>query len=372
MTLANCLYRVHKVYKQYMADPETICFNLIQVARGLGEVILALCKRQRQATPSTLTTKGKQKQGIEATPLAKDQHDIGPIIIASTRAFTSLLVGLSRLSSNQQSQLAGMVIYECILMLRNMLDGITESALATAKLNIHMAAETTSSTANGKGRTKPFKAVQDTTSRSIVQLLNAIISYLDVGDAIHKQLFEGFVFVLLERIGKRLYVCTFDRERSATIEGDISPPETLGASSAGPMKELEQKALHLEIPNLVAMLEKAIAFAPHHMHAPSGPASKAAKSGAQAGKAALGPRRPTIGAKVALNRHAKERLQRTLINCMFGGDDKDDSLDCLRMPPRLGNPPSQPRVEEKDKAEWFKQEVWRLVGWEILGREVQW
>lgn len=315
---------------------------------------------------------GKQKQTVESVLLAKEQFDLGSTIRASARAFTSLLVGLARLSEHRQTQLAGIVVYECVKMFRTILDGITESALATAKLNTQVAGAVSSSAAAGKSRAKAIKHVQDTTSRAIAQFLNAVISYLDVGDLLHKQLFEGFMFVLLERIGKRLYVCTFDRERSATIEGDISPPENLGSASAGPGKELEQSALRLEIPNLISMLEKAISHAPHHMHDHSEAVSKPAKGGSQSSKPNLGPRRPITGAKVALNRHAKERLQQTLINGMFGGDDKDDFLDCLRMPPRLAALPSHPKVEEKDVAEWFKQEVWRLVGWDILGREVEW
>ena len=79
--------------------------------------------------------------------------------------------------------------------------------------------------------------------------------------------------------------------------------------------------------------------------------------------------------RTPLSAQAKDRLQRTLIHCMFGDDgagEHDEFADVLRMPARLGSVPNMPKVEDKDVGEWFTGEVWRLVGWDLLGKDGQW
>jgi hypothetical protein len=68
---------------------------------------------------------------------------------------------------------------------------------------------------------------------------------------------------------------------------------------------------------------------------------------------------------------AKESLQRTLVRCMFGTRDADnDNLlgDCLKLPPATFKPVPAPKVKSADVGQWFQEEVWRLLGWEILSR----
>lgn len=72
---------------------------------------------------------------------------------------------------------------------------------------------------------------------------------------------------------------------------------------------------------------------------------------------------------------AKDRLQRTLVTCMYGNKVDDEFLDVLTKPiplMRLGSLQSVARVEDKDVEEWYKKEVWRLVGWDVLAKERGW
>ncbi|OCK76980.1 hypothetical protein K432DRAFT_461936, partial [Lepidopterella palustris CBS 459.81] len=363
-SLVQSLYSLFKLYKEHNPDSDALCFHLVQTSRAIGSVISAICKRhQTLPIPTPLQTKASA--------------ELVSVIRASARAFTSFLLGLSKLSQDAtKEQVLGLVIYECVNMFRTLLNIITESALTSAKCTAELAAATASQSASGKGRAKlakfPKPAKEQNVTRTVSQFLNAIISFLDSSDLLHRELFEGFMFVLLERVGKRLFVCTFDRERSATIEGDISPPLNLGAPAAGPNRELEMKALRLEAPCLVAMLERAMNLAPKYISAPATNTSKNRKSFSAQVKQNASARSLTTGGKMSLSMHGKERLQQTLIDCMFGADEQDGFSDSLRMPLRLGSLPAPPKVEEKDVNDWFKQEVWRVVGWELLGREGDW
>jgi hypothetical protein len=79
--------------------------------------------------------------------------------------------------------------------------------------------------------------------------------------------------------------------------------------------------------------------------------------------------------RIRLSAAAKDRLQRTLITCMYGDKGDDEFLDVLTKPvpcTRLGSLQKVAKVEDKDVEEWYKKEVWRLVGWDVLVRESGW
>lgn len=84
--------------------------------------------------------------------------------------------------------------------------------------------------------------------------------------------------------------------------------------------------------------------------------------------------KPGSVTKLNISMLAKERLQRALVNAVFGtqGLEEDSAIpvQCLRMPVLSDARVTVPRVKETEVAEWFKDEVWRLLGWELLGREV--
>ncbi|KAF2180900.1 hypothetical protein K469DRAFT_590807 [Zopfia rhizophila CBS 207.26] len=363
-TLTQSLYTIHKLYKHQHSDPEAICFNLAQTSRAIGSVISSVSKHRSRRIFHIAA--GNQRA---STPLEKEQSELSSIIRASARAFTSLLVGLNKISSNDTgNRLSSLVIYECVKMFQRVLNSITESARSTAS------ARTTSQQNSNKGRTKATSSGKDANpSRTLAQFLNALISYLDKSDPNHRELFEGFLFVLLERIGKRLFYCTFDRDRSATVDGDIAFPTAHDHSAVIATKETEALAIRLEAPSLIIILERAVALAPYHLNTRSTSTTSASKPAKSTNLARPSTTKPLLYAsRTPLSEQAKDRLQRTLINCMFGEETHDEFSDVLRMPARLGGLPAVQKVDDGDVGEWFRGEIWRLVGWDLLGREGEW
>ena len=76
--------------------------------------------------------------------------------------------------------------------------------------------------------------------------------------------------------------------------------------------------------------------------------------------------------RVKLSALAQERLQRTLVVCTFGQEVRDDFMDVLTKPVDVGRVPAGPKVKDEEVLEWYQGQVWRLVGWEILGKEGEW
>ena len=188
---------------------------------------------------------------------------------------------------------------------------------------------------------------------------------------VHKELFEGFAYCILNKLGNSLYLCVFGEARASSIEQeimrsnapddieDVATPAALPAA-----EELGMRKANLQAPYLIHLLTRLMTLAPSHLGAAIN--ARAGKSKAANSKGSM---------KGALAVIAKDRLQRTLVTCMFGteGVDSDDTfMDCLKMPTAMKEVLPMPKVKEVEVQEWFGEEVWRLLGWEVLGKEGGW
>ncbi|KAF2203244.1 hypothetical protein GQ43DRAFT_275964 [Delitschia confertaspora ATCC 74209] len=367
--LVQSLHSIHKLYKRQGTDSEPLCAHLVETARSIGFLIDAVTKPLPHAVPPTSTSSSR----APSSNMTNEKHEMefSSVIRASARAFTSLLVGLNKVSTKDaENRFSNIIVYECVKMFRSIIDSVGELARS-------MASQVASSNGQhphptSKARAKITKESKEpNNSRALVQLVNALLSYLDRNDPLHREIFEGFFYVLLERIGKRLFFCTFGCERSPAIEGDILNTIIQEDSAIRSKNEAESQVARQEVPLLISILERAIALAPHHLN------TRLATGYSKATKPANFSRAATTTSKLLkgtpLCARAKDRLQRTLINCMFGENgDHDEFLECLRMPARMGGLPSVAKVEEENAAEWFQGEVWRLVGWDLLGKGGEW
>lgn len=203
------------------------------------------------------------------------------------------------------------------------------------------------------------------TLNSITVLLCSIINQLDAKLDVHKALFEGFAYSTLNKLGAQLYTCVFGQSRGETIEAEIATShlsdEIEDAKSPG-VEGLEVTKAKLEAPYLIHLLTRLMNAAPEHMGTIVG--TKKGKGKAINNKASM---------KNSLTIIAKDRLQRTLVNCMFGTEGRsedDEIMDCLKMPIlKKGKKVDIPKVKDAEMQDWFKEEVWRLLGWEILAKD---
>lgn len=223
----------------------------------------------------------------------------------------------------------------------------------------------------GKGRARPVddqKVKENPTLSLYATFLGNLVDMLDPKLEANRPLFEGFTYCILDLLGKRMYSIIFGHSRAPDLEAeikqdvDIDPNQSeLPTTTIRPPQpeDDERKQIKLEAPYLLHLLNRIMITAPAHF-------GKVKSSKAKNNKA---PSKNTL----ALS--AKECLQRTLVNAIFGtegGNDDDLFKDCLKMPTPGEGTPTMPKVKEIDVLEHFKEEVWRCLGWDILAKDAEW
>ncbi|KAF2127020.1 hypothetical protein P153DRAFT_296617 [Dothidotthia symphoricarpi CBS 119687] len=358
--LTEALYTAHAYCRATNLDADALCSSLVQTASMLGRVICFAAHNYE-----ALSRQGRKT--VETVPLHQDKSDFVIALTVCARTFLSVLVGTSKMvGAGQDTRLPSLVVCELVEMFKTALRAIEASAHQTAHTVISEPAQ------SKKGKAKPLvDTVRESPSaRALAHFLISLLGHLDKTDPTHQKIFDGFVYILLERVGKRLYYCTFGRHRSTNVENNImSLPQPQAATDIA-KQSTDTLAVRFEVKALILVLERAMGLAPHHMNAHSTKIAKTNRLGRTLSLKTL----PTTS-RARLSPIAKERLQRTLIACMYGETAHDEFLDVLTEPVptmRLGSLQSMAKVDNKDVEEWYRKEVWRLVGWDVLAKENGW
>ncbi|KAF2686869.1 hypothetical protein K458DRAFT_470867, partial [Lentithecium fluviatile CBS 122367] len=347
--LVEHMWTFQRLLRHRESSPEAICTSLVGIASGLGRVFTAIAKRYDR-----LATRTREKPSLPT--LKEDKSELACTILACTRAFVMLLLGLNSLNEDSPGGRAtGLVIYESVKMFSIALEAVEIAARQTARAQVGAQSKQVS-------RTNSQNAKTSLAARGIAHLLVTLVGQLEQSNPVHQKLFDGFAFILFERAGKRLYYCTFGRHRGTTIEDDIALHVALKDPAEIARKETEALAIRYEIKELIVVLERAMGLAPNHLNP-----QVEKKNQNQPGRTLS--LRTLRASKTRLHPLAKDRLQRTLVACMFGDKMDDEFLNVLRMPVRLGSLPTVPEIDDKDVEEWYQKQVWRLVGWDILAKE---
>lgn len=287
---------------------------------------------------------------------------------ASSRAFSLLVCGTKELARKSQDAVSqGHTIYPIVQMFSKLTSLLSDVASARAK-----DISTTHSPAKSQAKARRAKTSQARDSQGkddpgvclLTHTLGRMIDMLDPKLETHRSIFEGFSCTLLESIGPVLYTLVFGHPRAPTLQEEMSmlvEASESGALSERNARQIEVRAASLQAPFLVHLLRQIMKLAPDHFGAESTSTTSRSK---QAGT--KGP------AKGALTIAAKERLQRTLVKFCFGNEGVDESdpfFDCLTKPLQPDPPVAMPKVDESEVSEWFTEEVWSVLGWDILARE---
>jgi hypothetical protein len=366
-TLINALYTTHQLCRAAVPDAEVLCYQLVRTTSSLGKVIHLVAHNYEH-----LARQGQRNTG--ALSLAEDRSDFSLALTISARAFMSVLVGITTMmDASRDDRLPGLIICELAETFKTALLAIEQSAHQTAN-----SFSSTSSSASAPPKSSKSKATtgvvkESIAARSLAHFLISLMGLLDKTNTIHQRIFDAFAFLLIERVGKRLYYCTFGRHRSENTEACLTPLPESTDSAAKAKQNTEALGIRLELKALVLILERAMGLAPHHMNPPT---SKAAKnSNANRIGRTLSMKTLPAAPKGRLSSLAKDRLQRTLVTCMYGQNQNDEFLDVLTKPipsMRIGTLQNVAKIDDKDVEQWYKEEVWRLVGWDIMARETGW
>ncbi|KAL0253155.1 mitochondrial 54S ribosomal protein YmL35 [Diplodia seriata] len=382
---------------------------------------------------------------------------------AAARIFMSLFFGAKKLAAEKKPtpEERGAVTYSFVRMFGQVLDILRESSSSQAAQEAALTLAANSRrqmTTRGSQKLFGRTAKQDALATRLLSnflsnILNAPLpppaangSETPPQHRHHQELVEGFLFVLFRHLGDRVFLCTFGHRKRASVEADIDAwvdpaatekeeeeegegvpdeedPPPLPSETDDREKQIQQRALAIELPLLVALLERGLAVARRHI-APVSSSSSSSSSSTTAGGsrkqgAAAGTRtatrttttttaafsaprssgsssssRPSAETlKAGLSLLARKKLERTLAQAIFsfpGGDgeedgdgdggegeaSRDEMSECLMMPVRqaLVEPVAGPQRAKKKAREggdedvkaWFVERVWGLVGWEAV------
>lgn len=340
------LRRLHKMLRGQMfgADPKTLAFYVIDTAQGLAIVIDQL---RMQPLPS---------KRIKADEIV-DNYQASLAITATARSFTTLLHAIKRISEYSESdQLFGNIVYYCYKLFDSIITTIEEAANSEAKSQL--TAELTK-----KQPTKPKRAEKNTASvfhpliPALTSLIRAMVDKFDTEMPRHNQILEGLIFAIIQRLGEVEHFFAFSGPRIEDMEEAIRTLPPGDEKRLDPAHRMTRRAMVIEAPYLLDILKKTIQSLPatSRRNAPE-----------------------NAPLKQTLTPQALARLQRTLVDCIFGPGTRGDqaSTDFIKQPVLSGpalilqkTPGSQKNDKEEIMAEWFEEELWVLIGWEILGRD---
>lgn len=327
----------------------------------------------------------------------------------AARALATILAGYTRLGKTQSqspgSSVPGKVTHAMVIMFKNLVDQLTVlsdrgatkkenvddnvSALANARPST--ARPATSHAKGGAARpstarpSSPKKAKAKAPARAknpkdekvkedpilalYTTFLGRVIDMIDPKVESNHALFEGFTYCVLNHLGKRLYAIVFGKSRAPTLEAEIQqgvdgpPDETSPDPTTARELTHEQKQTRLEAPYLLHLLNRVMIAAPAVFGNVHG-----IKNSGKTKNVNKAPAKNTLAIS------AKECLQRTLVNCMFGteGVVDDPFKEYLRMPGPGEATMTVPKIKEVDVTKHFQEEIWRCLGWDILAKEGEW
>lgn len=328
-------------------------FNIVLAAVNLCKVteseILDVVNEKRAACRS------------RAAVLQTEQPKLTAIIRPVECTFQLLCQALSSLSGTEQGvHDTGQVTYHIVCLYDAVMTALQKHCQATAERNAD--AKPNAKSTKQKNSTKSLRTKtarnpgpslstpEDDVPAQISQLLGAMALTLDISLGEHQELLEGFLSILLTRVGKLLCLFVFqDLQLRPDLYADptkIPFPEGLMGAD---LSETTLLAAQMEAKHLIWPLERILALL----------------DTGSSGSATLP---ETFHCRARFVSTIKDRLQSTLLQAVFGTDQP-----FFREPLRRGVQPDflpeslqGPQGPEKLGPGWFVQEVWRLLGWEML------
>ncbi|GFF26672.1 hypothetical protein IFM46972_01855 [Aspergillus udagawae] len=210
---------------------------------------------------------------------------------------------------------------------------------------------------------KPCQRLENLTTTSvdevasqISRLLGSIAISLNLSYAVHRTVFEGLLYVLLKRVGRLLCIFVFqDLQTRPDLHVDQTKLPLPQGLQGVKLDDQSLRAMQMEAKHLIWPLERSLALL----------------DACTSSSSILGPR--DVPETMAWVAKLKQQLQGTLLQALFGPDrsvfphtlQQPETLDAHELE-RLQN---CTQIPEQSVPDWFTQEIWRLLGWDLLATQ---
>ncbi|MCJ1352904.1 MAG: hypothetical protein MMC33_002888 [Icmadophila ericetorum] len=278
------------------------------------------------------------------------------------RTYRYLLQGLNKLAEREQEvDLKNQVVHSFVQVFIKLTELI--GSMSAYEVPMSPSSVTTKPARRSQRQSEgPARArkLEDGDIMPLSRLYITMLANLDPEKSIHLEITEGVLCVLLTRVGNLVKMFVFSEE------GDLfgsSSGTTGNIKSKGKSRVEDVTVTASEARYLVWILERAM-----HLQIKSETLSRrpqvqpASKEGL--GIARLDPE--------SLSYQTRSKLQNTMLNAVFP-EDTGSFEDRFRENTDPGLLLDEPlaAAPESDVKNWFKQEVWRILSWDVLRRIIE-
>lgn len=348
------LYCYCQMLHSESADPEKLSPTLVWLCSATARIISSVCDH-----PHSLN----QIKDVLEAPKDDSQPPItftsnltfATLFLALSRVFTLLIHGFNRLNDgSQNTAYHGQVTYSLVKLFSEILDGMHKVSVGISHAGLEKKIRIHGDRQGHHGEpepSRPERTDRETDLRAhLSQMLVAMLSHVDTTKPGHGNLSDGFLCLLLQRAGQRLRFFVFEDEPSHSNPTQSNEDHLRSRT----VEAVKKRALREEAKYLIWTLKRAMTIVRGQ---PNGTADSASSRGESD--------------KTSLAEGARTRFQYTLLQGVFGAD-VEELRGGLSLPPvaEAAVELDLPAVSEDDTAEWFKQELWALCGWEALGQHL--
>ncbi|THC98139.1 hypothetical protein EYZ11_002363 [Aspergillus tanneri] len=290
----------------------------------------------------------------------RKEPDVPAVLRSVEHTFKLLSQALEKLSESEHD--SGQVIYHTVNLYESTLNALQQrcrvrSEQAPSKTKSNKQKQPAKSKRATKNQSTDTQSnAEDEIATQLTRLLYSMTLTFGPSFPLRQTPLEGFLSILLSRVGKLLSLFVFqDLQLQPDLQLDPAKLPLPGGLREVDVDEKSLCAAKMEAKQLVWLLERFLALLDT---VPSLSSSLVSQEG---------------GTGSIFVSNIKERLQSTLLQAVFGKSvGFKNVLQCPVQPEQadLNRFQTSFRTSEQDIPDWFVQEVWRLLGWEILANNL--
>ena len=358
-TLLQHIYLLQQIRSRQNPAAQEYATILSQISIDISCMVSTVARSTVVGDPDNANTRNSTTRAQERTVIktqAAIDFEFDSKLLATGRVVRWLLNSIHVVDQTPAGKdLQSHVVYSYVTLFRRLLEQICDLAASHSKNN-----ETRNrknnwprTTIQGLKASQPSGTTDKTTTKLCGLLVNMATS-LNPSNPTHQAIQDGFFFFLLTRVGQLLTHFVFNKDDDpettpAATKTTADPlPRANPTASTKPRAETEMSARASQAPYLIYILS--------HM-APL----------------------TTCPSPFLLAEKARLKLQHTLLQSVFGKQTGEfvDALTEPAFPDPLGNADAGGDAEvagreERGMGDWYKQEVWRIVGWDVLAQHIEW
>lgn len=344
-TLLHNIYLLQEVRSQQNSPAQELASALLRLSNDISRMISTI-------TPSTVIEKSTNVNSTtraQERTVTKIQTDVDSKLNSKSQAVARIFRWLLNSGDILDRTPAGKalqskVVYSFIKVFQDLLERICDLAASHYTQNTSKDGQNISKLRATKPKTAIASAKDDKTTPKLCRLLTTMAASLDPSNPMHQNIIDGLLFFLLKRVGLLLSVFIFSDDTIATPTA--SPIQSQNKTTTTHLSQ-GSSIQESQAPHLISLLSHLMPLIAH----PS---------------------------PLLLAEKAKLKLQHTLLNAVFGAQT-GEFVHALREPcSPLDNLDADADVhvlairEDGNVGDWFKHEVWKCVGWDVLANHIAW